>query len=351
MGRRKIEIQPITTERNRSITFQKRKNGLFKKAYELGVLCSVDIAVVIFERTKTGETKCYEYSSDDLSDIVMRRMSFQGSKEVRSPRDFRENVGKDEDEEDEDEDTHEGDNKKSGMAKGKAKAKVKNTTATSESPESKPLAPPPENAPQPHNPLSFPFSAERGSAFPQPPPSSNPSFTPDLETIRWLAGLQAQASAAQTPHQEPWLPTLPPSYSESTTMAIPRLTHPGFPARNPLSLAFDELGPSPSSSSMRPAVPQFDWPIHQPDVQHISKFAAAKTSSSAPFAHQPPMPEIPDMSWLELLSAAPSHSQPSPPPPHPTPTYLHHDGMTMPQSDHESERSRKRQRGDGDAFS
>jgi len=29
------------------IPFQ-RKNGLFKKAYELGVLCSVDVAVIIF---------------------------------------------------------------------------------------------------------------------------------------------------------------------------------------------------------------------------------------------------------------------------------------------------------------
>ncbi|KAF7975371.1 hypothetical protein HWV62_9701 [Athelia sp. TMB] len=37
MGRRKIEIRPIT-----------RKEGLFKKAYELGVLCSVDIAVIVF---------------------------------------------------------------------------------------------------------------------------------------------------------------------------------------------------------------------------------------------------------------------------------------------------------------
>ncbi|TFK47893.1 SRF-like protein [Heliocybe sulcata] len=75
MGRRKIEIQPITTERNRSITFQKRKNGLFKKAYELGVLCSVDIAVVIFERGRSGEVKCYDYSSNDLPDTIMRRMS------------------------------------------------------------------------------------------------------------------------------------------------------------------------------------------------------------------------------------------------------------------------------------
>ncbi|KAH7326939.1 hypothetical protein B0J17DRAFT_581058 [Rhizoctonia solani] len=48
MGRRKIEILPIQHDRNRSVTFLKRKNGLFKKAYELGVLCSVDVAVIIF---------------------------------------------------------------------------------------------------------------------------------------------------------------------------------------------------------------------------------------------------------------------------------------------------------------
>ena len=31
MGRRKIEIEPLTDDRNRTVTFVKRKAGLFKK--------------------------------------------------------------------------------------------------------------------------------------------------------------------------------------------------------------------------------------------------------------------------------------------------------------------------------
>ena len=30
---------------------RKRKNGLFKKAYELGVLCSAEVAVIVFAQT------------------------------------------------------------------------------------------------------------------------------------------------------------------------------------------------------------------------------------------------------------------------------------------------------------
>ena len=76
-------------ERNRSVTFLKvsfihptvfsslilfqRKNGLFKKAYELGVLCSVDVAVIVFDN-KQGGPRLYQYGSDDVVTIVERAM-------------------------------------------------------------------------------------------------------------------------------------------------------------------------------------------------------------------------------------------------------------------------------------
>jgi len=46
----------------------KRKGGLFKKAYELSVLCSVDVAVIIFGNNK----KLYEFSSGDINETVGR---------------------------------------------------------------------------------------------------------------------------------------------------------------------------------------------------------------------------------------------------------------------------------------
>lgn len=85
MGRRKIEIRAIRDDRNRSVyvssilttprylsdthrTFLKRKGGLFKKAYELGVLCSVDVAVIVFGNNK----KLYQFSSGDINETLAR---------------------------------------------------------------------------------------------------------------------------------------------------------------------------------------------------------------------------------------------------------------------------------------
>ncbi|KAI0923685.1 hypothetical protein AcV5_009162 [Taiwanofungus camphoratus] len=124
MGRRKIEIQPITHERNRSVTFLKRKNGLFKKAYELGVLCSVDVAVIVFEERPGHHVKLYQYCSTDVHAMVQRHLRFDGEKDTRTPIDFSSNKADDpaDDDDDPDDDdptrpTKRRDNQKQGKVK------------------------------------------------------------------------------------------------------------------------------------------------------------------------------------------------------------------------------------------
>lgn len=57
-------------------TFLKRKGGLFKKAHELSVLCSVDVAVIIFGHNK----KLYEFSSGDINETI-GRYQYVGSRD------------------------------------------------------------------------------------------------------------------------------------------------------------------------------------------------------------------------------------------------------------------------------
>ncbi|KAI5475447.1 SRF-type transcription factor RlmA [Pseudohyphozyma bogoriensis] len=84
MGRRKISIAPISDDRNRSVTFLKRKNGLFKKAFELGVLCSAEVAVVVFN----SNGKLFEFSSGDMDETLLRYSNFNGQHERRGPADY-----------------------------------------------------------------------------------------------------------------------------------------------------------------------------------------------------------------------------------------------------------------------
>ncbi|KIK68673.1 hypothetical protein GYMLUDRAFT_54263 [Collybiopsis luxurians FD-317 M1] len=88
-----------------------RKHGLFKKAYELGVLCSVDVAVIIFEEKPGHHVKLYQYCSSDVHDIVQRHLRHDGEKDTRGPADFSglpnpkfEDFGEGDDEELDDED-------------------------------------------------------------------------------------------------------------------------------------------------------------------------------------------------------------------------------------------------------
>ncbi|KAG6857480.1 hypothetical protein H0H87_002105 [Tephrocybe sp. NHM501043] len=66
----------------------RRKNGLFKKAHELGVLCSVDVAVIIFDDRHGHDTKLFQYSSSDVRDIVQRHLRHNGERDTRGPADF-----------------------------------------------------------------------------------------------------------------------------------------------------------------------------------------------------------------------------------------------------------------------
>ena len=68
MGRKKITIRPITDERNRHVTFNKRKSGLIKKAMELSILCNCQISLVIFN----AENQLFEYCSTDPRYILQR---------------------------------------------------------------------------------------------------------------------------------------------------------------------------------------------------------------------------------------------------------------------------------------
>lgn len=82
MGRKKIQIARIPDERNRQVTFTKRKNGLLKKAMELSVLCDAEIAVIIFSNTG-GEGRLFDYCSTDLRHTLERFSTFEGLVESR----------------------------------------------------------------------------------------------------------------------------------------------------------------------------------------------------------------------------------------------------------------------------
>ncbi|KAI3813582.1 hypothetical protein L1987_18309 [Smallanthus sonchifolius] len=59
MGRGRIEIKKIENNTNRQVTYSKRRNGIFKKAHELTVLCDAKVSLIMFSNTG----KFHEYIS------------------------------------------------------------------------------------------------------------------------------------------------------------------------------------------------------------------------------------------------------------------------------------------------
>ncbi|XP_066352824.1 MADS-box transcription factor 51-like isoform X3 [Miscanthus floridulus] len=65
-GKRKrgpVELRRIEDRTSRQVRFSKRQSGLFKKAYELSVLCDAQVALVVF----SPAGRLYEFASADSS--------------------------------------------------------------------------------------------------------------------------------------------------------------------------------------------------------------------------------------------------------------------------------------------
>ena len=71
MGRNKIKIEKIDSERKRSATYTKRSHGLIKKAMELSILCECEVSLFIF-----ANDKLVVYSSKDVKDTLIKFVEF-----------------------------------------------------------------------------------------------------------------------------------------------------------------------------------------------------------------------------------------------------------------------------------
>ena len=73
MGRNKIKIERIKSERNRNVTYIKRKKGLIKKAMELSLLCDANIFLCIIPKGTTQ--KSIFCSTESITDFIENNLS------------------------------------------------------------------------------------------------------------------------------------------------------------------------------------------------------------------------------------------------------------------------------------
>jgi len=91
MARRgRVELRRIEDKASRQVRFSKRRSGLFKKAFELALLCDAEVALLVF----SPAGKLYEYSSTrfaspaslslELHPVVDRSKLKQGNSPAQS---------------------------------------------------------------------------------------------------------------------------------------------------------------------------------------------------------------------------------------------------------------------------
>ena len=77
-GRRKINVQLISNERHRAVTFAKRKGGLIKKAAELSILCDAEVAVLVACKNQ----KMTIFSSSPFEQVIKKYHSSRDWREI-----------------------------------------------------------------------------------------------------------------------------------------------------------------------------------------------------------------------------------------------------------------------------
>ncbi|KEH35769.1 putative transcription factor MADS-type1 family [Medicago truncatula] len=80
MGRVKLQIKKIENITNRQVTFSKRRNGLIKKAYELSVLCDVDVGLIMF--SPSGRATLFS-GNRSIEEILERYINLPDSERGR----------------------------------------------------------------------------------------------------------------------------------------------------------------------------------------------------------------------------------------------------------------------------
>ncbi|KAK9367850.1 hypothetical protein V1509DRAFT_566057 [Lipomyces kononenkoae] len=250
MGRRKILIKPLKDERNRSVTFLKRKAGLFKKAHELSVLCSVDIAVIIFGHNK----KLYEFTSCDTRQLI-ERYNYTTPHESKGPADFQKGSEMTDDE-NENENEHDNDNDNDHSE-----------NATPDPPESKRLssvAVNRSNTPNPrqqtaHLSVSSPGAKSGGHSR----SNSHTSVTSQIQSGDRASALPSVSASMQ--HLAPGTNHMQTSLSDSAGMAAATLT--SFPEQ-----AFYTFPPRPQQQQSQLSQPQQQPPQSQLAQQQAYNF-------------------------------------------------------------------------------
>lgn len=265
-------------------TFLKRKGGLFKKAHELSVLCSVDVAVIIFGHNK----KLYEFSSGDINETIGRfqyvswtethcpgtrtnEVQYGGAHEHKGPADF---SGRNIDDDDDDDGTpppeepvptaHHG--LPSQMQNPPNYSNLRHTTASppvangvpyhhrSHTPQpqigSRPASrnnvrrPSSNLGPQPHQKASQAPPGSNGYAYMQNQPVYNPHAghgmpvaphhgQPQTHQQQFYGQQQPQHSQVQQAYRQDQRPSsVPPSFSQEVTQPPP-MSSPPQPEREP----------------------------------------------------------------------------------------------------------------------